>query len=271
MRRIRLTVAYDGTNYCGWQEQPNGITIEEVLNAALSKMLGEAVAVIGASRTDSGVHASGNVAVFDSETRIPPERISYALNQHLPDDIVIVKSEEVPLDWHPRYRDCTKTYEYRILNAKVGDPTRRLYTFFVSYDLDMENMRRAAKYLVGRHDFSSFCSIHANVDDMVRTVHSLEIVSVGDELRICITGNGFLYNMVRIIVGTLLRVGRGFYAPERVKEILETRNRKAAGVTVPPQGLRLVEIKYFSDVRKTGEGHQIKPRQGVLMSNDKPD
>lgn len=247
MKRIRLTVAYDGTQYCGWQIQPNGITIEEVLNRALSKILGEAVTVIGASRTDSGVHASGNVAVFDSETRIPSERISYALNQHLPDDIVIVKSEEVSLDWHPRYCDCTKTYEYRILNAKVADPTRRLYTFFVSYNLNIEDMRHAAKYLIGTHDFSSFCSIHTNVEDTVRTIYSLEITPVEDELRIRIQGNGFLYNMVRIIIGTLLRVGRGFYAPEQVKEILEAKNRKAAGVTVPPQGLRLVEIKYSEE------------------------
>ncbi len=244
MKRIRLTVAYDGTNYCGWQIQPNGITIEEVLNKALSKMLGEPTAVIGASRTDSGVHASGNVAVFDSDTRIPPERISYALNQHLPDDIVIIKSEEVPPDWHPRYCDCTKTYEYRILNTKIADPTRRLYTFFVSYNLNLEDMRHAAGYLLGTHDFSSFCSIHTNVEDTVRTIYSLEIMPVEDELRIFITGNGFLYNMVRIIVGTLLRVGRGFYTPEHVKEILEEKNRKAAGVTVPPQGLRLVEIRY---------------------------
>ncbi len=247
MRRIRLTVAYDGTNYCGWQIQTNGITIEEVLNTALSRMLGESVAVIGASRTDSGVHAAGNVAVFDSETRIPPGRISYALNRHLPEDVVIVKSDEVPLDWHPRYRDCTKTYEYRILNTQIADPTRRLYTFFVSYELNLENMRKAAGYLVGRHDFASFCSAHAGVEDTVRVIYALDIVSVGDELRIRVTGNGFLYNMVRIIVGTLLRVGRGFYTPEQVKEILESKNRRAAGVTAPPQGLKLVEIKYGSD------------------------
>ena len=244
VRRICLTVAYDGTNYHGWQIQDNGITIEEVLNKALSKMLGEAVTVIGASRTDSGVHALGNVAVFDTETRIPAERISYALNQHLPEDIVITKSEEVPLDWHPRYCDCVKTYEYRILNSQIWDPTRRLYTFFVSYQLNVDHMRRAAGYLIGEHDFASFCSIHTNVENTVRTIYSLDILTNEDELIIRISGNGFLYNMVRIIVGTLLRVGRGFYTPEQVKEILETKNRKAAGVTAPPQGLRLIEIKY---------------------------
>ena len=207
-------------------------------------MLGEAVTVIGASRTDSGVHALGNVAVFDTETRIPAERISYALNQHLPEDIVITKSEEVPLDWHPRYCDCVKTYEYRILNSQISDPTRRLYTYFVSYQLNVDHMRRAAGYLIGEHDFASFCSIHTNVENTVRTIYSLDILTNEDELIIRISGNGFLYNMVRIIVGTLLRVGRGFYTPEQVKEILETKNRKAAGVTAPPQGLRLIEIKY---------------------------
>lgn len=172
MKRIKLIVAYDGTNYCGWQVQPNGITIEEVINVALSKMLGESIRIIGASRTDSGVHALGNVAVFDTETRIPPERISYALNQRLPKDIVIVKSEEVPCGWHPRYSHCVKTYEYHIFNGKVQDPTRRFTTYFVSYPLDIEDMRRAAEYLTGEHDFVSFCNIRTNVEDTVRTIYS---------------------------------------------------------------------------------------------------
>lgn len=243
--RIKLTIAYDGTNYCGWQIQPNGITIEEVLNKALSKMLGERIVVIGASRTDSGVHALGNVAVFDTCTRIPAERIAYALNQQLPKDIVALKSEEVSTDWHPRYCNCRKTYEYRILNAKLPDPTRRLYTFFVSYDLNLENMRRGASWLIGEHDFASFCSTHTDVGSTVRTIYDLQIIQDReDELLIRISGNGFLYNMVRIIVGTLLRVGRGYYTAEQVKEILESKNRKAAGVTAPPQGLRLIEIDY---------------------------
>ena len=135
MRRIRLTVAYDGTNYCGWQIQPNGITIEEVLNKAICKLTGEEIQVIGASRTDSGVHARGNIAVFDTESRIPAERFSYALNQRLPKDIVVVKSDEVDLNWHPRYQDTLKTYEYHIINTKVPIPTERLYNYFVSFDL----------------------------------------------------------------------------------------------------------------------------------------
>ena len=243
MKRLKLTVAYDGTNYCGWQIQPNGITVEEVLNRALRKLTGEGITVIGASRTDSGVHALGNVAVFDSETSIPPERISYALNQRLPDDIVVIRSEEVSADWHPRYCNSKKTYEYHILNAKIPDPTRRLTRYFV-FDLDIEKMKKAAQYLVGTHDFVSFCNVRTDVEDTVRTIYSLDILPVGDEITIRIQGNGFLYNMVRIIVGTLVRVGRGFYTPEQVQEILEAKNRKAAGVTAPPQGLFLVGIEY---------------------------
>lgn len=244
MKRIKLTIAYDGTNYCGWQVQPNGITVEEVVNKALKKLTGEDIQVIGASRTDSGVHALGNVAVFDTHTTIPPERISYALNQRLPEDIVIVKSEEVAEDFHPRYCDCSKTYEYHILNMRIPIPTKRLKNYFVSYDLDVEKMRKAAGYLIGEHDFVSFCNVRTDVEDTVRTVTELEILKDGEEITIRISGNGFLYNMVRIIVGTLIRVGRGFYEPEKVKEILEAKDRKAAGVTAPPHGLILAEIRY---------------------------
>ncbi len=244
MKRIKLTIAYDGTNYCGWQVQPNGITVEEVVNKALKKLTGEDIQVIGASRTDSGVHALGNVAVFDTHTTIPPERISYALNQRLPEDIVIVKSEKVAEDFHPRYCDCSKTYEYHILNTRIPIPTKRLTNYFVSYDLDVEKMRKAAGYLIGEHDFVSFCNVRTDVEDTVRTVTELEILKDGEEITIRISGNGFLYNMVRIIVGTLIRVGRGFYEPEKVKEILEAKDRKAAGVTAPPHGLILAEIRY---------------------------
>lgn len=244
MKRIKLTIAYDGTNYCGWQVQPNGITVEEVINKALSKMIGEEILVIGASRTDSGVHAMGNVAVFDTNTTIPPEKIGIALNQRLPEDIVITKSEEVPLDFHPRYCDCSKTYEYHIINTRIPVPTKRFTNYFVSYELDIDKMREAASYLVGEHDFVSFCNVRTDVENTVRTITALDILTNGNEITIRITGNGFLYNMVRIIVGTLIRVGRGFYEPEKVKEILEAKNRKAAGVTAPAHGLMLMEINY---------------------------
>lgn len=244
MKRIKLTIAYDGTNYCGWQIQPNGITVEEVLNKTLKKLTGEEILVIGASRTDSGVHALANVAVFDTETTIPAERIAMALNQRLPADIVVVKSEEVPLDFHPRYCNCSKTYEYHIINTRIPIPTKRLTNYFVSYELDMDKMRQAAAYLVGEHDFISFCNVRTDVENTVRTITELEILKQGEEITIRISGNGFLYNMVRIIVGTLIRVGRGFYEPEKVKEILEAKDRKAAGVTAPAHGLVLKEIQY---------------------------
>ena len=244
MRRIKLTIAYDGTNYCGWQVQPNGITVEEVLNKAIQKLTGEEILVIGASRTDSGVHALGNVAVFDTETTIPAEKIAMALNQRLPEDIVVMKSEEVPIDFHPRYCNCSKTYEYHIINTRIPNPMKRLTNYFVSYELDIEKMRQAASYLVGEHDFVSFCNVRTDVENTVRTITELDIITNGNEITIRITGNGFLYNMVRIIVGTLIRVGRGFYEPEKVKEILEAKDRKAAGVTAPGHGLVLVKIEY---------------------------
>lgn len=244
MKRIKLTIAYDGTNYCGWQIQPNGITVEEVLNKAICKLTGEEIAVIGASRTDSGVHAMGQVAVFDTETTIPAEKIGMALNQRLPEDIVILKSEEVSPDFHPRYCDCSKTYEYHIMNTQIPIPTKRLTNYFVSYVLDIDKMRQAASYLVGEHDFASFCNVRTDVESTVRTITELDILQNGEEITVRITGNGFLYNMVRIIVGTLIRVGRGFYEPEKVKEILKAKDRKAAGVTAPARGLMLMEIQY---------------------------
>lgn len=245
MKRVRIVVAYDGTDYCGWQIQPNGVTIEEVLNKCLKALTGEEIRVIGASRTDSGVHALGNVAVFDTESRIPPERMAYAMNQRLPEDIVVVRSEEVPLDWHPRYQSqIRKTYEYHIYNAKSQNPLRRRYAAFVSFSLDIEKMREGAAYLMGTHDFASFCCIRSNVEDTVRTIDDIQIRQEGPEITLKVSGSGFLYNMVRIIAGTLIRVGRGFYTPEMVREILEARERTSAGVTAPPEGLVLVEVCY---------------------------
>ena len=245
MKRVRIVVAYDGTNYCGWQVQPNGITVEEVLNKKISAITGEDIHIIGASRTDSGVHAMGNVAVFDTESRIPPEKFSHALNQKLPDDIVIVRSDEVTADWHPRYQDqVLKTYEYRIYNAKTPNPLKRFYEAFVSFPLDVERMKQGAEYLIGEHEFVSFCNVRTQVEDTVRTIKEIQILQENETIILRITGNGFLYNMVRIIAGTLIRVGRGYYEPERVKEILEAKERTEAGVTAPANGLTLVEIDY---------------------------
>lgn len=248
MRRIKLIVSYDGTNYCGWQIQPNGITIEEVLNRRLSRLTGEVITVIGASRTDSGVHAEGNVAAFDTNSRIPADKFAPALNQRLPDDIVVVSSEEVSPDWHPRYQNSYKTYEYHIINTKIPIPTKRLTNYFVTFDLDVDKMREGAACLIGEHDFVSFCSIKTSAESTVRMITDLEITAVGPEITIRIRGNGFLYNMVRIIAGTLVRVGRGFYGPEMVKELLDARMRTAAAVTAPAQGLMLVGIEYEADL-----------------------
>ena len=249
MKRVRMVVAYDGTNYCGWQIQPNGITIEEVLNKALSDLLREPVVVIGASRTDSGVHAEGNVAVFDTENRMPAEKICFALNQRLPQDIRILKSEEVAPDWHPRKCNCTKTYEYKILNRKIDMPTLRLYSHFCYFPLDVEKMKEAAKYLVGEHDFRSFCTVRGQAEETVRTIYSLDVEKNGDMITIRISGSGFLYNMVRIIAGTLMKVGMGVYPPEHVEEILDARNRAAAGPTAVARGLTLISLEEETELR----------------------
>ncbi len=245
MKRIKLVVAYDGTNYCGWQIQNNGPTIEEELNQALTHLLGEEIHVIGASRTDAGVHALGNVCVFDTQTRIPPEKICLAVNQGLPEDIVVQSSCEVPINWHPRKCASEKTYEYRIANRPVALPTERSNTYFCHTPLDVDAMRRAASYVVGEHDFASFCSAGAEVGkSTVRTVYFCRITQEGDLITVRVAGSGFLYNMVRILVGTLLLVGKGQLPPEEMLTILKARDRNAAGPTAPAKGLTLVGIEY---------------------------
>lgn len=245
MKRVMLTVAYDGTAYHGWQIQPNGETIEGILNRCLSETLGEKIEVIGASRTDSGVHAMGNIAVFDTDSPIPADKISYALNQRLPEDIKIQKSEEVASDFHPRHCESRKSYEYRIYCAPFPMPVKRLYAHYTYIPMDVERMRRGASYLVGKHDFKSFCSAEAQVETTIRQVDSVEVVQEGQEIVIRVAGRGFLYNMVRIIAGTLMEVGRGHIAPEEVKTILEAKDRQAAGPTAPACGLTLVKYEFL--------------------------
>lgn len=242
--RVKLVVAYDGTNYSGWQLQKNAVTIEQKLNEALSDLLGEEIVVTGASRTDAGVHSLGNVCVFDTETRIPAEKICYALNARLPEDIVVQASCEVAADFHPRAGKSSKTYEYRVLNRTLPDPTRRHDTYFYHYDLDVDAMAKAASYLEGEHDFKSFCSVHAQVETTVRTIYSCTVTKDEDVIRIRVTGNGFLYNMVRIIAGTLIEVGARKRQPEEIIEMLEKADRCTAGPTAPAHGLTMLEIKY---------------------------
>ncbi len=265
MKRIKLTVAYDGTNYCGWQIQPNGMTIESVLDNAVEQLTGEKIHVIGASRTDSGVSAYGNVAVFDTESTIPGDKFAYALNRYMPDDVSIVDSCEVEPSFHPRHCDTKKTYEYKILCSKFPVPQFRNSVWHVPYKLDIEKMRQAASYLTGEHDFKSFACVRTDAETTVRTIYSLEVeekalFGVGVDshadiiqspvrdavmytIRVC--GNGFLYNMVRIIAGTLMQTGRGQLTPEQVKIMLESMDRTVAGQTAPPQGLTLMGIEYM--------------------------
>ena len=316
-RRILLQVAYDGTNYHGWQLQPNAATIEGELNRALCALTGEEIVVTGASRTDAGVHALGNVAVFDTTSRIPAEKFSYALNQRLPEDIVIQSSKQVADDFHPRHCDCRKTYEYDILNRTFPLPAYRNTAYFLYGTLNIEAMRRACQAFLGEHDFASFCAAGAQVQTTVRKIYSLEVecrplteagtpvppasgeavnaadgkhgeqvqqaqsasgemlnaaagesdeqvqqaqpesgetaipaaggVNAGSAdqlLTIRVKGNGFLYNMVRIIAGTLVEVGRGHIKPEEVAGIIAAKDRAKAGPTAPARGLRLVEIEY---------------------------
>ena len=281
MKRVKLIVAYDGTNYHGWQVQPNAKTIEGELNRVLTQLTGEKIQVTGASRTDAGVHALGNVAVFDTVSKIPAEKFSYALNQRLPEDIVIQSSLQVADDFHPRHCDCRKTYEYDILNRTFPLPAYRNTAYFLYGDLDLDAMRKACQAFLGEHDFASFCAAGAQVQTTVRTIYSLEVleqplavtgrgskpaseVTGADPIcqptetaaveqsqrsperlmTIRVRGNGFLYNMVRIIAGTLVEVGRGHIRPEEIEGIIAACDRAKAGPTAPARGLRLVEIKY---------------------------
>lgn len=242
--RVKMIVAYDGTNYCGWQIQPNGITIEQVLNEHLSRLLKEDIKVTGASRTDAGVHSLGNVCMFDTNTHMPAEKISYALNQKLPEDIVVVDSCEVSDDFHPRFSKSRKTYEYRILNARFRNPTRRLDTYFYHYPLDTEKMSEAAKYLIGEHDFASFCSANSQAQTTVRTIYDCTVSKTGDIITIRVTGNGFLYNMVRIIAGTLVKIGASDMPADEMKRIIAATDRAVAGPTAPAHGLTMIGLEY---------------------------
>ncbi|MBQ1901966.1 MAG: tRNA pseudouridine(38-40) synthase TruA [Lachnospiraceae bacterium] len=238
--RVAMRVAYDGTNYCGWQIQPNGLTIEEVLNTTLSELLGETIVVSGASRTDTGVHSLGNIAVFDTNHRMPADKIAFALNQRLPDDIAIQESWEAPEGWHPRFVKSRKTYEYRILNCKMPLPTERLYTYHYHYPLDVEKMNTAIQDLIGEHDFTSFASVKSQVNSFVRTIYEASVVREGNIIKIRVTGNGFLYNMVRIIAGTLIEIGNERRPVSAIRDALDAKERSSAGPTAPAEGLTMI-------------------------------
>ena len=249
--RVKMIVAYDGTNYCGWQIQPNGVTIEQKLNEALSALLGEEIKVTGASRTDAGVHSFGNVCIFDTNTRMPAEKISYAVNQRLPEDIVVQDSCEVDEEFHPRFSKSRKTYEYRILNRRFRMPTRRLDTYFYHHPLDDKKMQQAAQYFVGKHDFLALCASGSSAaahGDTVRTITACYVQRRGDDIDITVTADGYLYNMVRILAGTLCEAGAGRLAPEAVPGILASRDRKNAGPTLAAKGLFLKSVDYDTPI-----------------------
>lgn len=288
MKRILLTVAYDGTGYSGFQAQKSGVpTIERELNRALTELTGAETEVSGASRTDAGVHALCNLAVFDTESRIPPEKFANALNVRLPDQICVQDSREVPADFHPRFCDTIKTYDYVIYNARFPSPRRRRYSHYSYTPFDVSRMREAARYLVGEHDFKSFCSIHTQAQTTTRTITEIEVIerpceeertaetaaampsfdresgcgmekesartAEGEvfarrtvsprEIVIRVSGTGFLYNMVRIIAGTLMEAGRGALEPAQMEAILNACDRSKAGPTAPPEGLTLVRYQ----------------------------
>lgn len=244
MPRVLLITAYDGTGYNGSAYQPEAVTIEGVLKKAIKGLTGHEPELIGASRTDAGVHACGNLFVFDTQASIPPDKFSYALNSILPDDIRIMKSMEVDPSFHPRHCNSVKTYQYRIWNDDVMLPVKRYYAWHCSFNLDIEKMQQAAEYLVGTHDFTSFCNTATQTPDHVRTVISVNVFREGKEVVIEVKGKGFLYNMVRIMAGTLAMIGRGKGSPEDIQAMIEARNRSAAGPTAPANGLCLMKYEF---------------------------
>jgi len=242
----KLTIAYDGTDYCGFQVQPNGPTIQGELMKAATDLFGDEVTVTGASRTDSGVHALGQVVVLKGDKVVSEAKLPLALNRRLPEMIAVVGCVIVDEDWHPRYQKHRKTYCYKICNGNYQYPFDRRNSYHCRRSLDIPKMREAASLLVGTHDFESYSSARKNVEDTVRTIYSLEIKEEEDMLSLVVTGSGFLYNMVRIITGTLLEVGYGKRDIESIRASLSRRDRSLTGITALAKGLTLVEIEYDS-------------------------
>lgn len=244
MKNIKLTIEYDGSNYFGWQKQNNKETIQETIERAILTVTGERSNLIGSSRTDTGVHAKGMVANFKTNSTIPSNKIKFALNNKLPDDIVIINSEEVSDDFHSRYNSKGKTYCYTIINRKDRLALGRNYSYQFKWDLDVEKMKSACKYFIGEHDFCAFMSSGSSVKTTVRTINELYIENNDDEIKIFISANGFLYNMVRIIVGTLIMVGIGKISDVDIIDIIKSKDRTKAGACVPANGLTLEKVYY---------------------------
>ena len=245
MKNIKITISYDGTAYHGWQVQENAITIQQTLETSLGKLFKTSPpSVTGCGRTDTGVHAKKYVCNFFADTSMPMEKLPFALNTKLPPDIVCLFAEEVPESFDARRSAIKKTYSYYIKNSQFPDAFTRNYTWHFKYNLDIDKMKKAAKAFLGTHDFYGFAASGFTVKTTVRTIYSLDIEKHGDILAIHITGNGFLYNMVRIIAGTLAFVGTGKIPAENMEEIISSRDRKRAGITAPSSGLFLSEVYY---------------------------
>ncbi len=244
MGNIKLVIQYDGTNYCGWQKQKNGISIQEEIEKAIFIVTGEKVNLIGAGRTDKGVHAQGQVANFLTSSSIPADKFKYALNSKLPEDIKVIESELVDDSFHSRYDALGKKYTYIIYNRRILNPLYRNYSYHVPYKLNFHYMEEAAKYFLGTHDFSAFMASNSSVKSTIRTIYNIDLKKDKDLICISIKGNGFLYNMVRIIVGTLVEVGSGKLNPNSIPNIIESKDRKKAGHTAPAKGLYLDEVYY---------------------------
>lgn len=244
MRTIRLVVEYDGSGFSGWQRQPGHPSVQGALETAVRRVTGRRAAVCASGRTDAGVHAEGQVASFRTASTIPADRFRDALNAHLPEGVAVVESDEAPTSFHPRKAARSKLYRYEILNRPSRPALDRARLWWVRVPLDVPAMRRAARALVGRRDFRSFASEADRYGSTVRTIRSLRISAAGDRLRVEVEGDGFLYNMVRAIVGTLVQVGRGKMAPAEVKRIVAARDRAQAGPTAPAAGLTLVRVDF---------------------------
>ncbi|MBF8277742.1 MAG: tRNA pseudouridine synthase [Candidatus Brocadiaceae bacterium] len=245
MRNIRLQIEYDGANYSGWQTQKNDKTVQETLSHAIWQALQEKITIHGAGRTDAGVHALGQVAHFKTGSSIPANRLVHAINYYLPHDIVVKSAVDVPETFHAQYSTKSKVYQYTVLNDWTRSAINRNFCYVYGYALDVEKMTEAAKLLIGAHDFTSFTTKAIEDKNRVRTVQRLDIRKEGKYLYFTIEADGFLYNMVRTIVGTLLEVGRGKIAGDAIKDILNKKNRIFAGPTAPARGLCLMEITYI--------------------------
>ena len=243
MRNIKITIQYNGKNYCGWQKQNNSPGIQGTIEKAIFDITREEVKITGSGRTDAGVHALGQVANFKTNSQIPVDRIPNALNAKLPKDISIVKAEEVDEDFHSRYSAKKKTYRYQVYNSLYRSPIYADISYPVKYDLDIDKMKKEAKSLIGTYDFKGFMSSGSSVIDTVRTIYNIEVSKSEDLIIIEIEGNGFLYNMVRIIAGTLVDIGRGRIA-EKMSTIIESKSRSMAGHTAPAHGLFLKKVDY---------------------------